>query len=220
MGILTLGDVARADTDLLRPVFGKNAEAMQKRCLGVDDNPVEENAAAKSISSEMSFAQDIESALDVEAALGTVCAKVARRMRRATLVASSVGVKVRFANRSVRSAQAPLPSPTDSAEALAVKARDLLDRVWAPGTRVRLVGVSAFGLAPRADAARKNVQLSLFDESESERDAKESSLDALAEATDKVKDRFGEQAVMFGREMRTMANLTGSSSKNPADYDR
>ena len=40
----------------------------------------------------------------------------------------------------------------------------------------------------------------------------------LIEATDLVKDRFGERAVRFGRELRGEGNTTGSASKNPADY--
>ena len=40
----------------------------------------------------------------------------------------------------------------------------------------------------------------------------------LIEATDLVKDRFGEAAVRFGHELRNEGNTTGSSSKNPADY--
>ena len=38
------------------------------------------------------------------------------------------------------------------------------------------------------------------------------------EATDAVKDRFGEAALRFGRELRAEGNTTGSASKNPADY--
>ena len=40
----------------------------------------------------------------------------------------------------------------------------------------------------------------------------------LIEATDAVKDRFGEAALRFGRELRGEGNTTGSASKNPADY--
>ena len=40
----------------------------------------------------------------------------------------------------------------------------------------------------------------------------------LIEATDLVKDKFGESAVRFGRELRGEGNTTGSASKNPADY--
>ena len=41
---------------------------------------------------------------------------------------------------------------------------------------------------------------------------------SLLAATDALKDKFGEEAVRFGRELRNEGNTTGSSSKNPADY--
>ena len=40
----------------------------------------------------------------------------------------------------------------------------------------------------------------------------------LAAATDKVKDRFGEAAVFFGREFKVRDKTTGTAAKNPEDY--
>lgn len=40
----------------------------------------------------------------------------------------------------------------------------------------------------------------------------------LAEATDKVKNRFGEMAVYFGRELHVHDKTTGTAAKNPEDY--
>ena len=73
---------------------------------------------------------------------------------------------------------------------------------------------------------KRQVQQSLFDVSEAapaEGDAPPAIKDerkrrGLIEATDLVRDRFGEEAVRFGRELRGKGNTTGSASKNPADY--
>ena len=40
----------------------------------------------------------------------------------------------------------------------------------------------------------------------------------LSAATDKVKDRFGEMAVFFGRELHVKEKTTGTGAKNPEDY--
>ena len=40
----------------------------------------------------------------------------------------------------------------------------------------------------------------------------------LLAATDKVKDRFGDAAVRFGREIAMERRTTGSGSKNSSDY--
>ncbi|MDY3129853.1 MAG: hypothetical protein SOW20_07510, partial [Berryella intestinalis] len=48
------------------------------------------------------------------------------------------------------------------------------------------------------------------------RDARKT--DELLCATDRVRDRFGDDVLLYGKEIRTRGNTTGSSSKNPADY--
>ena len=97
----------------------------------------------------------------------------------------------------------------------------MIDEVWRPGTPVRLIGVGMSGFEEEGA-----VQESLFDVTEaapSTGDVEPVVRDkckrrGLIEATDLVKNRFGETAVRFGRELRNEENTTGSSSKNPADY--
>jgi DNA polymerase-4 len=215
-GITTLGQVAAADPDVLRRVFGKNAEAMRARCLGADTDGISAGEPVKQVSNEISFAHDLTERADIEAALGTVAAKVGRRLRLKGMAGSTVSLKIRYANLNVRSAQKRLPGPTNDEYVIAAHLRSMLCDLWHPGTAVRLVGcgISRFdGEAP--------VQDSLFELEDEAPDASlpsEEQRENLKTATDMVRDRFGEYAVQFGREMRTRQNLTGSSSKNPADY--
>ncbi len=41
---------------------------------------------------------------------------------------------------------------------------------------------------------------------------------SLLTATDALKERFGEDAIQFGYELKVSDNTTGTSSKNPSDY--
>ena len=216
LGLHTLGDVAQADLGLLERVFGSTARMMQKRCQGSDDDAVEDGDAAKSISNEISFAQDITTRTDVEAALFSVCAKVGRRLRMKELKAQGISLKMRYADRSVRQHQCHLDAPSDSEYVFMEALVPLLDDIWAPGVRVRLIGVASFALTDAYDDSAP-VQTTLFDEQSETNDYQQRS-DTLSKATDQVRNRFGEGAVRYGREIRTSANLTGSSSKNPADY--
>ncbi len=214
LGLRTLGDVASADETLLKPIFGKNARMMMDRCSGADADEVGSGEPAKSVSNEISFAQDLKDRHDIEAALHTVCAKVARRLRLKDLKASGVSLKVRYGDRSSRTQQCLLAHPSDSEYEFFEALRPLLDQVWAEGMSVRLIGMAAY----RFDG-EQDVQATLFeDDGQSQQDQKRAQLDELARATDSVRNRFGEKAVMFGREMATLDNLTGSSSKNPHDY--
>ena len=94
-------------------LFGKNGRVMHVRANGGDDAPVEADDAVKSVSNEMTFARDLETREDVEAALATIAAKVGRRLRRKGLAGRTLSLRVRFSDRSVRSVQRQLARPSD-----------------------------------------------------------------------------------------------------------
>ena len=141
-GVRTLGDMGRADGALLRKIFGKNGEMMRDRALGRDRSEVAEDDEVKSVSNEVTYARDLETREDIEAALSTISAKVGRRLRRKGLKGRTVAVKVRYDNRTTRSAQCALPAPTDDDIAFAPVAHRLAQELWAPGMKVRLLGVA------------------------------------------------------------------------------
>lgn len=212
-GIKTLGEVAQASTDILEKVFGKNAEMMRARCLGADTDAVESIDGVKSVSNEISFAQDLTDRPEIEAAIATVAAKVGRRLRLKNLKCSGIVLKIRYGNFKVRSTTAKLDKPSNSEYDFIPRLTILLDELWQPGISVRLIGAAAIHLDDE-----EGMQLELFEESPVEQKLSESVREGLLQATDSVRNRFGEGALRFGREMRTYDNLTGSSSKNPADY--
>ena len=224
-GIKTLGDLAAADDDSVERWLGKAGRVMLDRVRGVEDDPIEPDDTVKSVSSEMSFATDLVAYDDIVAAASTMAAKVGRRLRRKNLKGSTLALKVRYADRSVRSVQKPLPHPSDDEFEFQALIKEMLPGVWGEGMPLRLVGVAVTGFD---GAAGQVEQLSLFDAEDAggaraETDgagerSRTASLRDLMAATDKVKERFGEGAVRYGREFRLDGNTTGSSSKNPADY--
>ena len=220
-GIRTLGQLADADLRMLERVFGKLGRVMHVRANGGDDAPVEQDDAVKSVSNEMTFAKDLTRREDVEAAIATMAAKVGRRLRRKGLRGRTLALRVKFDDLSVRSVQRQLPRPSDDELAYTPLLYAMVDEVWRPGTPLRLIGVGMSGFSEEGV-----VQESLFDVAEAAPSADdvepvvrdERKRRGLIEATDLVKDRFGEAAVRFGHELRNEENTTGSSSKNPADY--
>ena len=220
-GICTLGQLADADLRMLERVFGKLGRVMHVRANGGDDAPVEQDDEVKSVSNEMTFAHDLTKRQDVEAAIATMAAKVGRRLRRKGLRGRTLALRVKFDDLSVRSVQRQLIEPSDDELVYTPLLYRMIDEVWRPGTPVRLIGVGMSGFEKEGA-----VQESLFDVTEaapSTGDVEPVVRDkckrrGLIEATDLVKNRFGETAVRFGRELRNEENTTGSSSKNPADY--
>lgn len=141
-GVRTLGAMGRADGALLRKIFGKNGEMMRDRALGRDRSEVAEDDEVKSVSNEVTYAHDLETREDIMAALSTISAKVGRRLRRKGLKGRTVAVKMRYDNRTTRSAQCALVVPTDDDIAFAPVVHRLARELWAPGMKVRLLGVA------------------------------------------------------------------------------
>lgn len=105
--------------------------------------------------------------------------------------------------------------------------RRIISQIWKPGMRVRLVGVAVSHFEKDEVVQESLFDTAPFDASSQDEQgaAKKPSIDAevgrsLSKATDKVKDRFGEGAVFFGRDLRFKDKTTGIAAKNPADYSR
>jgi len=199
-GVTTLGGVARADGALLTELFGVNAERMRRLCQGIDDEPVVTLRDVKSVSNEMTFSTSITELSELAQAIEMQGAKVGRRLRRKGLKGTVVTLKLRYDDLSIRTAQAPLPHPTDNEHDFVPVARSLAGRIFEPGLSVRLVGV---GISSFREGSE---QMDLMDG-----DAGRSPRDRLAEATDLVRDRFGEDAVAFGRDLRFRDRGTGTA---------
>ena len=98
----------------------------------------------------------------------------------------------------------------------------MLNEVWDGWEPLRLVGVGVsgfesepvqetlFDIAPITEANDHSTDSPLI------RNAKANK--KLLEANDLIAQRFGENAVRFGHELRTYQETTGSSAKNPEDY--
>ncbi|MBQ9043884.1 MAG: DNA polymerase IV [Eggerthellaceae bacterium] len=211
LGIETLGDLARADDEEVVGLLGKAGRVMLDRARAEEYAPVESDDEVKSVSNETSFAKDLTARADIEAAIDTMAAKVGRRLRRKGLAGRTLALKVRYSDFSVRSVQRPLPNPSDDEFLFMEMLHDMLDELWQTGMPLRLVGVAVTGFED--DAMPE--QLALFEDNEAEAVDKRRH---LAGATDRVKERFGEGALRYGRELRLSGNDTGTTSKNPADY--
>ncbi|MBQ9002891.1 MAG: DNA polymerase IV, partial [Eggerthellaceae bacterium] len=199
-GIETLGDLYRAQTEGVLGLLGKNGRMLLDRVRGLEDEPIEPDTEVKSVSNETSFATDLTERADIEAAIDTMAAKVGRRLRKKGLAGHTLALKVRYADFSVRSNQIQLGAPSDDEYVFIPHLHTMLDELWSSGMALRLVGVAVTGF----DEGVASEQLELFGEPDPQSDHRD-----LLSAADKVKERFGEGALRFGREMRLSGADTG-----------
>lgn len=201
LGIHTLGQLAQQDPERMRAVFGVGGPRMVLRAQGAEQSRVKayvEPDEVKSVSNERTFAHDLTTRKELEAAIGHVSALTGTRLRKKGLKGHQVTLKLKFDISHTHTAQRQLARPTDDEHVFGAVARELLDGLWREGTGVRLVGVGVSGF----DDARPQ-QLDLFGESDGP--AKESpqrDLRALSVATDDIRQRFGARALTYGRDLR------------------
>ncbi|HZX93720.1 MAG TPA: DNA polymerase IV [Myxococcales bacterium] len=180
LGLRKIGDVARADRLWLTAQLGSMGPWLHDLANGIDDREVEPDLEAKSIGAEETFEADLEGE-DLLPFIHEQALRVGARLRRATVKARSVHLKVKYADFRVVTRQETLPLPTDDSAEIYRTALRLLGKVAAHP--IRLTGVHAGDLCTAAP------QLGLFDADREKRDRLNRSLDAIAE-------KFGNGAVL------------------------
>ncbi len=218
----TLGDVANADPALLKQVFGKNTQLMIDRCRGVDTAVVSTGEPAKSVSNEISFAISLTDRKELQARIATMAHKVGRRLRRKGIEGTTLHLKIRKEDLSVRTCQRHKANLGTNDLTWLPELYSMLNEVWDGWEPLRLVGVGVsgfesepvqetlFDIAPITEANDHSTDSPLIRNAEANK--------KLLEANDLIAQRFGENAVRFGHELRTYQETTGSSAKNPEDY--
>ena len=186
LGIHTIGDIARwPERDLVRR-FGKHGQELARHARGLDDRPVVTEHERKSISQETTFARDVIDAALLRQTLLTQTEDVAVDLRRRQLMATTVKLKIRWADFTTLTRQTTLARPTDAAATIYAASCALFDRVW-EGQAVRLIGVGVSGLSEER-------QLSLWD-------APDERAERLYTAVLELRRRYGGGAIRRGSEL-------------------
>lgn len=213
LGIRTLGELARANPDALEREFGVSGPRMVVRAAGQERSRVLEAAApdsVKSVSNERTFARDLTKSDEVEAAVLLVSEVVARRLRKKGLKGRTVTLKLKFDVSHARTAQRALSRASDDARSIGSLAVSLLREVWHEGVPVRLVGVGVSGFE------EEPAQLSLFGEAEDDEAVRGG--EALARVTDALRERYGDEALSYGRDLRFRGLTSDTAPMNKSDF--
>lgn len=143
IGIYTIGDLANADADILRGVFGVRGQVFRDYANGIESEPmtrseVKDNSYGNSVTTP----QDLKRPVEADATMLALCESVAGRLRMDGKTARVITVQL-VDNAFRRSShQVTLNSPTNSTDVIYRTARELMRQMW-PDRPVRLVGVSA-----------------------------------------------------------------------------
>ena len=186
IGIATIGELAEFPLERLEEVIGKaHSRHLHNLANAVDPRPVIPETAPKSMSHEETFPHDLHTHEALGEKLVALCDSVASRLRAAEVAGRTVTVKVRFGDFTTITKSHTLASPVESGVVLAREAKRLLEAVdVAPG--VRLIGV---GVSELEDPGQRQLSLD---------DARTSSWHDVDRAIDRIRDRFGTEAIHPG----------------------
>ncbi|WP_417308524.1 DNA polymerase IV [Devosia sp.] len=186
-GYQTIGQLQQARPEDLARRYGETGLRLSRLSRGEDARVVNIDGEMKSISSETTFNADMRDFESLSTELLALSEKLSARLKAKQLVGDTVTLKLKTADFRLRTRARHLMIPTQLANMLYENGHQLLAREI-DGTAFRLIGIGVSGLS-QADGSDP---VDLIEPAIARRAAAE-------RAMDKVRQRFGEDAVIRGK---------------------
>lgn len=181
VGIYTIGELAKTNPYLLKPVLKSGAEKLVAAANGIDKSPVKiTDDPVKSMSMSYTTPSDVNTIEEARCYIITLCENLCGRLRDNHYTAGGVKVSLLSRNKEDKSQQMTITGHTGCTDTLIKYACFLLEKVWNE-IAVRKIGVCFNNL--KSD---KYIQGSLWTGS------KEILWNEFDEASDRIRKRFGE----------------------------
>jgi DNA polymerase-4 len=174
---------------VLEHLIGADARSLKLRAHGRGGTVLRPDRLPKSVSRETTLSRDLRDPAELERILALLTARVAAQLRDEQILARSVTLKLRHDDFRTVTRRRTLETASDLDAEIYHAARELFRTAFAEvrlrDRGVRLIGVAATNLGTAAEA-------DLFEAPERVR------LRQLTEAVDKVRDKYGFNAVTPG----------------------
>ena len=194
LGLRTVPDALRHDRATLRRWLGPRAgDWLHDRIRGLASAAIERHAAAKSLSRDETFAEDLDDPADLRRELLRLSDRAAADLRAQGYRARTISVRIRDRDFKDRRASRTLPRAVSTDGAVAQIALALLARLRAARPiPARLLSVSLSQLVGADEPDQAGLFADEPDVPETERDRR------LARALDQVHERFGRRSLERG----------------------
>jgi DNA polymerase-4 len=194
IGVKTIGDLAKADEELVNRFLGKRGRQLRVYARGEDQEPVKtsnEKEDIKSIGNSMTLPQDIHDREEIKRWFYVLSESVASRLRDADVgKANTVHIVVRNTKMQDTTCQMKV-TPTILCGDIAKAAFDLYCAHFPIGTQVRMLGVTVSGFDYHIEQLSLDSFLSGGETNYEKRERAES---AIA----KLRDKYGYATVQRG----------------------
>lgn len=206
IGVMTIGNLAACDTEVLHAVLGKWGDVLWLFANGRDNSPVRkinESAAVKSIGNGTTCPRDLTDNEDVRLVFTVLAESIAARLRDYGLKATGVQIHVRDNMLYSFSRQKKITKATYLSDDILKAAMELFTGFYTWPRPIRSISLRAIDLVTEKDY----VELSLFEDNE-----KLLAQENLAHTIDCLRRRFGHAAVIKASYLLD-SKLTGFNPK-------
>lgn len=187
IGINTIGELAKGNEIQLKALLGINGTRIKERANGIDNRLVDPESVTdfKSIGNSTTLPKDATNQQELFRVLESLAETVSVRLKRKNVLASTIGITIRFKDRKTITRSKKLANPINHKDDITMVAKQLLLKNW-NGDAVRLLGITGYDLVEH-DLAYK--QLDLFSY---EKDAKK---EPLLKTLSTLREKYGENII-------------------------
>jgi DNA polymerase-4 len=190
LGLRDVWQVQQMKESELERLLGHDAKFLKRRAHGFGGTVLTPDRLPRSVSRETTLDRDLRDPAELESLLLLFATRVAAQLRDEQLVAKTVALKLRHDDFTTVTRRVTLPEATDLDQELFSAVRPLFQAAFEDVRKrnrgVRLVGLAATNLSQAAEP-------DLFEAPERTR------LRDLTRAVDRVREKFGDDALQPGR---------------------
>ena len=186
-GLVTIGQLQEEPPENLMRRYGETGARLARLARGEDSRRISSDGEVKTVSSETTFNNDISSLDALSTELLKLTERLSERLKAKGIVGDTVTLKLKSAGFRLRTRARHLMIPTQLANVIYETGLSLLERE-VDGTAFRLIGIGVSGI----DAADGTDPADLLEPAVARKAAAE-------RAMDRVRTRFGREAVVRGR---------------------
>lgn len=181
MGVAIIETLSAMPVEMMIRVLGDNGRSIWEKSNGIDNSPVVPYTERKSIGTETTFEKDTTDITRINELLVTMVEQLAYDLRKEKRLTSCITVKIRYSNFDTHTTQSRIPY-TASDHVLIARAKELFKKLYERRMLIRLVGIRFSHLV------QGHPQINLFEDS--------TEMVNLYQAIDRLKNRFGDKAVV------------------------
>ncbi len=192
LGILTIGDLAHANQDILQAHLKSHGQTLWEYANGIDSATITpEPVKMKGIGNSTTLSRDAVTKEEAYHTLLQLAESVGRRIRASHELAGMISTEIKYASFQSVSHQTTLTQPTSSTDIIYQTACQLFDELW-NGAPIRLLGIRTSKLVPDTEPQ----QMSLFDyQEQTPKSEKQQKLDS---ALDALRNKYGKDIIKRG----------------------